>query len=128
RLDEVAYHPDKKERETRVSALKKEMKAAIGERWPEETDVLGTLFEKKVKDRVRQRVIEEGVRVDGRGLKDIREIEVQVGVLPRTHGSGMFRRGQTQALTILTLGTVGAAQRLDGLGLDEHKPYMHHHN
>jgi polyribonucleotide nucleotidyltransferase len=128
RLDQAAYHPDKAERENQLSALKKEMKAALLERWPEEGDVLGTLFEKRVKDRVRQRVIEEGVRVDGRGLKDVREIEVRTGVLPRTHGSGMFRRGQTQALTILTLGTVGDAQRLDGLGLEENKRYMHHYN
>jgi polyribonucleotide nucleotidyltransferase len=128
RLDQAAYHPDKAERENQLSALKKEMKAALLERWPEEGDVLGTLFEKRLKDRVRQRVIEEGVRVDGRGLKDVRQIEVQTSVLPRTHGSGMFRRGQTQALTILTLGTVGDAQRLDGLGLEENKRYMHHYN
>jgi polyribonucleotide nucleotidyltransferase len=128
RLDEAAFHSDKTERENRLSALKKEMKAALAERWPDDLDALGAIFEKKVKDRVRQRVIEEGVRVDGRGVKDIRSIEVQVGVLPRTHGSGMFRRGQTQALTILTLGTVGDAQRLDGLGLEEYKRYMHHYN
>jgi len=128
RLDEVAYHPNKSEREDRLSALKKEMKEALLQRWPESGDVLSTLFEKKLKDRVRQRVIEEGIRVDGRGVTDIREIAVQVGVLPRTHGSGMFRRGQTQALTILTLGTVGDAQRLDGLGLEEFKRYMHHYN
>src|SRR5207248_4345813 len=128
RLDEVAFGTDKARREERVADLKAEMKTALLERWPEAGDVLGTLFEKKLKDRVRQRVIEDGVRVDGRGLKDIREIEVRVGVLPRTHGSGMFRRGQTQALTILTLGTVGDAQRLDGLGLEEHKRYMHHYN
>jgi polyribonucleotide nucleotidyltransferase len=128
RLDEAAFGTDKAEREVRVSALKKDVKAALLERWPEAGDVVGALFEKKLKDRVRQRVIEEGVRVDGRGLKDIRQIEVRVGVLPRTHGSGMFRRGQTQALTILTLGTVGDAQRLDGLGLEENKRYMHHYN
>ncbi|HKF78920.1 MAG TPA: polyribonucleotide nucleotidyltransferase [Candidatus Dormibacteraeota bacterium] len=128
RLDQAAYHPDKTERESRLDELKQEMKADLLARWPDAGDVLGTLFEKTVKDRVRQRVIEGGVRVDGRGVKDIREIEVQVGVLPRTHGSGMFRRGQTQALTILTLGTVGDAQRLDGLGPEEHKRYMHHYN
>ena len=128
RLDEAAYHPDKTEREDRLSALKKEMKEALLQRWPESGDLLSTLFEKNLKDRVRQRVIEEGIRVDGRGVRDIRPIDVQVGVLPRTHGSGMFKRGQTQALTILTLGTVGDAQRLDGLGLEEFKRYMHHYN
>ncbi len=128
RLDEVAYDPDKSQRENKLSALKKQMKEELLPRWPESGDVLGTLFEKKLKDRVRQRVIEEGVRVDSRGVNDIRQIDVQVGVLPRTHGSGMFKRGQTQALTILTLGTVGDAQRLDGLGLEEFKRYMHHYN
>ena len=128
RLDEAAYEQDKATREQKLSTLKKEMKEALGERWPESGDVLSTLFEKKLKDRVRQRVIDEGVRVDGRGLTDIRPIEVQVGVLPRTHGSGIFKRGQTQALSIATLGTVGDAQRLDGLGLEEFKRYMHHYN
>jgi polyribonucleotide nucleotidyltransferase len=128
RLDRAAYHHDKAERENVLSSLKKEMKEALLQRWPEDVDTLSALFEKKVKDRVRERVITEGVRVDGRGVRDVREIEVQVGVLPRTHGSGMFRRGQTQALTILTLGTVGDAQRLDGLGLEEEKRYMHHYN
>ncbi|HSR23037.1 MAG TPA: polyribonucleotide nucleotidyltransferase [Candidatus Eisenbacteria bacterium] len=128
RLDETAYRTDKADREARISALKKEVKTALLERWPEAGDEISAVFEKRLKDRVRQRVIEEGVRVDGRGLKDIRPIEVQVGLLPRTHGSGMFRRGQTQALTVLTLGTVGDAQRLDGLGLEENKRYMHHYN
>jgi polyribonucleotide nucleotidyltransferase len=128
RLDEAAYHPDKAEREAKIDELKKEMKAALAERWPENVDVLGTLFEKTLKDRIRQRVIEEGVRIDGRGTRDIRPITVQVGVLPRTHGSGIFKRGQTQALTILTLGTMGDAQKLDGLGLEESKRYMHHYN
>src|SRR5205807_1022307 len=82
RLDDVAYHPDKAERDEKISSLKREMKDALAERWPDQADVLGTLFEKKLKDRVRQRVIEEGVRMDGRGTKDVREITVQVGVLP----------------------------------------------
>jgi polyribonucleotide nucleotidyltransferase len=128
RLDQVAFDPDKTEREKRLHELKSELRAALAERWPEGADVVGTLFEKAVKDRVRQRVIEEGVRVDGRGTRDIRTIDVQVGVLPRTHGSGMFKRGQTQALTVLTLGTMGDAQKLDGLGLEESKRYMHHYN
>jgi polyribonucleotide nucleotidyltransferase len=128
RLDEAAYDPNKAEREAKLDALKKELKAALGERWPESTDVLGTLFEKALKDRIRQRVIEEGVRIDGRGPREIRPITVQVGVLPRTHGSGLFKRGQTQALTVVTLGTMGDAQKLDGLGLEESKRYMHHYN
>jgi polyribonucleotide nucleotidyltransferase len=127
-LDGVAFHPDKREREASINALKKRCRAELAERFPDSADVIGTLFEKKLKDRVRQRVIEEGVRIDGRGTKDIRPVSVQVGVLPRTHGSGMFQRGQTQALSILTLGTSGDAQRLDGLGLEVEKRYMHNYN
>src|SRR5438309_1243324 len=81
-----------------------------------------------VKDGVRQRIIEEGARPDGRGLRDVRQITVEVGVLPRTHGSGLFTRGQTQALTIATLGSMSDQQKLDGLSPEEFKRYMHHYN
>jgi polyribonucleotide nucleotidyltransferase len=130
RLDAAVYNADKASRESDVDALKAEMLAALGEdiAEPEQMDVLKKLFDKKVKDRVRQRVIEEGVRTDGRGLKDIRPITVEVGVLPRTHGSAIFTRGQTQALTIATLGSMSDQQKLDGLGLEEFKRYMHHYN
>jgi polyribonucleotide nucleotidyltransferase len=128
KLDEAAYEPDKKLRETRVGELRAKLLADLGERFPEQTDLLKTLFDKKLKDRVRQRVIEEGVRVDGRGLKDIRQISVEVGMLPRTHGSALFTRGQTQALSVATLGNLSDAQKLDGLGDDEKKRYMHHYN
>src|SRR5438132_83204 len=84
--------------------------------------------DKAVKDRVRQRIVDEGIRVDGRGLKDVRQITVEVGVLPRTHGSGLFTRGQTQALTIATLGSMSDQQKLDGLTAEEFKRFMHHYN
>ncbi|MGH7902593.1 MAG: polyribonucleotide nucleotidyltransferase, partial [Candidatus Dormibacteraceae bacterium] len=128
RLDEAAYHPDKALREAKVDELKGQMVAELGGAHPETTDLLKKLFEERLKDRVRQRVIEEGVRIDGRGLKDVRPISVEVGVLPRTHGSGLFTRGQTQALTILTLGSISDQQKLDGLGLEEFKRYLHHYN
>ncbi|MBO0701933.1 MAG: polyribonucleotide nucleotidyltransferase [Candidatus Dormibacteraeota bacterium] len=128
RLDAAAYDPDKAKREGHISDLKKETREALAERFPEQAAEIGELFEKKLKDRVRQRVIEEGVRIDGRGTTDIRPVSVQVGILPRTHGSGLFQRGQTQALSILTLGTSGDAQRIDGLGLETEKRYMHNYN
>jgi len=128
RLDQACYNPDKADRELQLATLKADTRVSLAERWPEDSGELAAIFDKKVKDRVRQRVIEEGVRVDGRGTKDVRDIFVQVGVLPRTHGSGMFKRGQTQALTILTLGTMGDAQKIDGLGLEISKRYMHHYN
>jgi len=128
RLDAAAFNPDKAAREAAVDELRRRTIAELGERFPEHVDILGKLFDKKLKDRVRQRIVEEGVRPDGRGLKDVRNITVEVGVLPRTHGSGLFTRGQTQALTIATLGSMSDQQKLDGLSPDEFKRYMHHYN
>jgi polyribonucleotide nucleotidyltransferase len=128
RLDQAAFNPDKAAREASTEELRKKTIAELGERFPEHVDILGKLFDKKVKDRVRERIVDEGVRMDGRGLKDVREITVEVGVLPRTHGSGLFTRGQTQALTIATLGSMSDQQKLDGLGVEEFKRYMHHYN
>src|SRR5262249_13051578 len=121
RLDQVLYSADKQMRESGVDELRTRTIIELGERFPEHADIIGKLFDKAVKDRVRQRVVEEGVRVDGRGLTDIRPITVDVGVLPRTHGSGLFTRGQTQALTIATLGSMSDQQKLDGLTLEEFK-------
>jgi len=128
RLDKVLYSPDKATRESDIDDLRRKTVVELGERFPEHIEILGKLFDKALKDRVRQRVVEEGVRIDGRGLKDVRTITVEVGVLPRTHGSGLFTRGQTQALTIATLGSMSDQQKLDGLTAEEFKRYMHHYN
>jgi polyribonucleotide nucleotidyltransferase len=128
RLDQAAFGPDKAAREASTDELRRKTVAELGDRFPEHVDILGKLFDKKLKDRVRERIVDEGVRIDGRGLKDVREITVEVGVLPRTHGSGLFTRGQTQALTIATLGSMSDKQKLDGLGVEEFKRYMHHYN
>ncbi|MEI6603446.1 MAG: polyribonucleotide nucleotidyltransferase [Clostridia bacterium] len=82
-------------------------------------------LEKKV---VREFLFKEHKRVDGRSLSDIRALSGEVGILPRVHGSGLFQRGQTQVLTIATLGPIGEAQKIDGIDLDEPKRYMHHYN
>ncbi len=128
RLDAVLFSPNKAAREKGVDELRRLTIVDLGARFPEHVDIIGKLFDKKVKDRVRERIVEEGVRPDGRGLKDVRNITVEVGVLPRTHGSGLFTRGQTQALTIATLGSMSDQQKLDGLSPDEFKRYMHHYN
>jgi len=128
RLDQVLYSADKAARESALDDLRTKTIVELGERFPEHIDILGKLYDKAVKDRVRQRIVEDGVRVDGRGLKDVRTITVEVGVLPRTHGSGLFTRGQTQALTIATLGSMSDQQKLDGLTAEEFKRYMHHYN
>src|SRR5207244_12985694 len=77
---------------------------------------------------VRRRIVEEGVRIDGRGVRDIRPVTAEVGVVPTAHGSGLFQRGETQVLNITTLGMPRMAQLLDTIGIDESKRYMHHYN
>lgn len=81
-----------------------------------------------IKDEVRRLITVEKIRPDGRALDEIRPIECDVNILPRTHGSGLFTRGQTQALSICTLGALGDVQRVDGLDLEESKRFMHHYN
>ncbi|HLQ14715.1 MAG TPA: polyribonucleotide nucleotidyltransferase [Candidatus Eisenbacteria bacterium] len=128
RLDPVLYKADKATREADIDDLRAKTIVELGERFPEHIEILGKLFDKALKDRVRERIVEEGVRIDGRGLKDVRNITVEVGVLPRTHGSGLFTRGQTQALTIATLGSMSDQQKIDGLTDETSKRYMHHYN
>jgi polyribonucleotide nucleotidyltransferase len=128
RLDPVLYKADKATREADIDDLRTKTIVELGERFPEHIEILGKLFDKALKDRVRERIVEEGVRIDGRGLKDVRNITVEVGVLPRTHGSGLFTRGQTQALTIVTLGSMSDQQKIDGLTDETSKRYMHHYN
>jgi polyribonucleotide nucleotidyltransferase len=85
-------------------------------------------FRSLEKQVIRQRIVRDGVRIDGRGVRDIRPLSADVGVLPRAHGSGMFTRGETQVLNILTLGMLREAQRLDNLSPEEEKRYIHHYN
>ncbi|HEY0829129.1 MAG TPA: polyribonucleotide nucleotidyltransferase, partial [Bacilli bacterium] len=81
-----------------------------------------------VKDEVRRLITHDKVRPDGRGLSEIRPIECDINLLPRTHGSGLFTRGQTQVLSVCTLGPLGDVQKLDGIDLEETKRFMHHYN
>ena len=86
------------------------------------------ILDKMVKEEVRRLITEDKVRPDGRKLDEIRPLSSETGVLPRTHGSGLFTRGQTQALSIATLGALGDVQIIDGLGIEESKRFMHHYN
>jgi DNA polymerase III epsilon subunit family exonuclease len=86
------------------------------------------LFNLVQKKTVRRVVLDEGIRIDGRGLTDIRPITVEVGLIPRAHGSGLFTRGQTQALTVATLGASSDVQRLDTISPETEKRYIHHYN
>jgi polyribonucleotide nucleotidyltransferase len=107
---------------------KEEIAAAVLEHYPEEEAAIRRLVNRLEREAVREMVLKEKVRLDGRRPDEIRDISVEVGVLPRTHGSGLFRRGQTQVLSVLTLGAVRDEQILDGLDTQETKRFMHHYN
>ncbi len=122
----IALNPGKEAQHQALSALKEELLAALGETY--EAKALSQAFDSIEKAVVRDRILRENVRPDGRGPRDIRPISIAVGVLPRVHGSGLFTRGETQVLTVATLGTPGDEQKLDTLNVEETKRYMHHYN
>jgi len=128
RIAPAARNVDKAAREQAVDDLKTETVAALEGRFPELRGDIGKAFESELKKAVRGAILNEGVRPDGRRSDEIRQITCQVGVLPRTHGSALFTRGQTQALSIVTLGSGQDQQKLDGLGLEDFKRFMHHYN
>ncbi len=128
RLDKAMNNANKAEREQAMNAVESALMAEVGTKYPDRGKEIAGLFEKEVKRFVRKQILEKGVRVDGRSTTDIRPIWCEVGLLPRTHGSAIFTRGQTQVLSIVTLGSPGEEQRLDGLGLEENKRYIHHYN
>ncbi|MGE6631452.1 polyribonucleotide nucleotidyltransferase [Bacillus sp. NPDC077027] len=121
------------EKHARENAINTVKKAVIEKFEQEERDddtmkQAKNILNKFVKNEVRRLITEEKVRPDGRGVDQIRPLSSEVGLLPRTHGSGLFTRGQTQALSICTLGALGDVQILDGLGVEESKRFMHHYN
>jgi polyribonucleotide nucleotidyltransferase len=128
RLLAVLSEPDKQARETAQDALAEEVSAELEPSFPDRGKEISEAFRKLVKATVRERILNEGIRMDGRGVTDIRPISCEVGVLPRLHGTGLFNRGQTQALSTVTLGMLRMEQTLDDLGVEESKRYMHHYN
>ncbi len=128
RVDRAFREADKAQRDRQLDDLKAEVQEQMGSRFPDRAQDVSAAFESVLKGAVRRAILNEGIRPDGRGLDEIRPIWCEVGVLPRTHGSAVFTRGQTQALSIATLGTSSDQQRLDGLGLAEFKRYMRHYN
>lgn len=121
-------NPDKAARESALDDLKKDIVARLLERFEGRKAAIAEAAEKSIKKAIRYLIIEDGVRPDGRNLEQVRPITSEVGLLPRVHGSGLFTRGQTQVLTIATLGTVGDAQVVDSLEEDTVKRYMHFYN
>ncbi|NOX18044.1 MAG: polyribonucleotide nucleotidyltransferase [Chlorobi bacterium] len=124
----VATVLSKQERSEKNSELNKEVLAALEEKYPEDEKEIKKILHDIEKDLMRKRILAEGIRLDGRKTEEIRQITVEVGGLPRTHGSALFTRGETQSLTTLTLGTKSDEQIIDGL-MDEYKKrFMLHYN
>ncbi|MEZ4508760.1 MAG: polyribonucleotide nucleotidyltransferase [Eubacteriales bacterium] len=151
KLEPVIYHPDaelevkvrafafdkvvwaldtfeRSEREMRSEQVKAETIEAFKEEYPESAKDIGAILYTVTKEIVRDKIINKKIRPDGRAQDEIRPIWSEVGIFNRTHGSGVFTRGQTQVMTIATLGTISEAQTLDGLTLEESKRYMHQYN
>lgn len=136
RMEEAVFTDDKRVREEKISAITDEVKLALTEQLQfilgEDADIdaaIGEIIYKFEKMTVRHMILREHKRPDGRGIEEIRPLSAEVDILPRTHGSALFSRGQTQALTVTTLGAMSEIQKLDGLDESEvSKRYIHHYN
>ena len=130
RVMEAMTVADKTERNTLLSSIKDEVMEALAEAFPDEVQHIKEVLYQTEKTAMRTQILEKSVRSDGRGLDDIRPINVEVGILPRTHGSALFTRGQTQALGVVTLGTQADEQRLDSIDVPSEttKSFMLHYN
>ncbi len=128
KVDEATQIPVKQERYARLDVLGKEALAALESEFPDKTGEISEAFSKLKKTIVRRRIIEKGVRIDGRSLTEIRPITCEVGWLPRVHGSALFTRGETQSIATATLGVTADEQRLDGLYNRGWKRFMLHYN
>jgi len=131
KLEKALYNPDKKERLENLEKLQEEMISSIEEKYRDEEEKLiqaNDLFEQKIDEIVHENILKYNKRPDGRKLDEFREITTEVGILPRTHGSGLFKRGTTQILSLVTLGAPGAEQYLDQMELEGKKRFMHDYN
>ena len=130
RVEEAMNLPTKEERSQATSALADRLMEELEEEFPEDLDAVEDVVDDLEKEALRRQVLERGERVDGRDLDEIRPVSCEVGVLPRTHGSALFTRGQTQSLAATTLGTVQDEQRIDNVDVaeEESKSFMLHYN
>jgi polyribonucleotide nucleotidyltransferase len=126
KLSQVLEEPGKLQREKALTSLKEEVRDKLVDSFSE--DEINFAFDPQLRAAVRGKIVQTRRHLDGRQIKEIRPISCEVGILPRTHGSGLFARGETQVLTITTLGSTSREQLLDGLGLEETKRFMHHYN
>ena len=127
-LDHALDTFDRQERQARQDEVDADVKAHFAEIFPECEKQIANVLYKMTKEKVRAKILDKGIRPDGRSLTQIRPIWCDTGILPRVHGSAVFTRGQTQVLTTLTLGTVSDMQKLEGLDDEEVNRYVHHYN
>lgn len=125
RIEQIAA---KLERQEAESELKARIKAELAETFPEREAEISGAFKAVMKKIVRKRVLDEGVRIDGRGPRDIRSLSAEVGIIPRVHGSALFQRGETQILGVSTLNMLDMEQKLDTLSPENTRRYMHNYN
>lgn len=118
----------KEERSGKNKQLQEEVNLALAERFPEQEKVIGSILHDLEKELMRERILTEGIRLDGRNTTQVRPITIELGVLARTHGSALFTRGETQSLTSITLGTKNDEQIIDGLREEYTKRFMLHYN
>jgi polyribonucleotide nucleotidyltransferase len=128
RLAKALTISGKQERETELDAISEDIKANLAEQFEGREKEISASLRSLTKKLVRQRVLREKVRIDGRGLKDIRPLTAEVEVIPRVHGSAIFERGETQILGVTTLNMLKMEQQLDTLNPEDHKRYMHNYN
>jgi polyribonucleotide nucleotidyltransferase len=128
RFDVALNNVDKTARTAALSQVQQELVKQLGAEYPERMKEITAFYEKELKAYVRGQILDRKIRVDGRDLKTIRPISCEVGLLPRTHGSGLFTRGQTQVLSVVTLGSPGDEKIPDGLEMGESKRFIHHYN
>ncbi len=128
RLRQAIRIADKKKREDELSRIDIEIRTRLLEAFPGLEFAIQDSERAILKEEARVMILNDGIRPDGRKPEEIRPISCEVGVLPRVHGSGLFTRGQTQVLTVVTLGAIGEVQIIEGLGIEEFKRYMHHYN
>jgi polyribonucleotide nucleotidyltransferase len=129
KLKEIVYAVlTKEERSSKEGELKEELIAALSEKYPEQEKVIAEILHDLEKELMRERILNDGIRLDGRNTTQVRPINIELGVLPRTHGSALFTRGETQSLTTVTLGTKSDEQIIDGLREEYRKRFMLHYN
>lgn len=127
-LKEAMYITDRDERNAKLEEVKAKIAEEFNEKYPDNIADIGEVVYNTQKKIVRHMMLVDKRRPDGRNFDEIRKISCEVGLLPRTHGTGLFNRGLTQVMTVATLGAIGDVQVIDGLGEEESKRYMHHYN